>query len=1122
MPLDINSLEATIERIRDNEPNLTQIYLAGRRVDDDQCKLIFEALKANSAVRVADLQNNKITAASAEFIADCLKGNMILTDLNLTNNDLGDAGARLIDEALDYNFTLTVINLDLNTVSGRLEERIQTKVALNKQPRLFKTAYWRIANNEADYTALDLSIYDNVPFNCTMLVDALRFNTHLHTVNLANVNVKDKGAESMARLLLSNTTIRKMNLANNGITAIGVKDLAEALMENTALEWLNLEGNRSGDDGARAMVAMLLKNDTLMYLNLQQNRVSAKLLAEVKLGIEVNNNPRSLKKTVAAAAANKSDQVINFSMHGTMKQSATMLADALRSNTTTTMLNLTNNLIGDGGARALAEVLRTNRTLKVLGLSNNNITMYGAKALSEALVVNGTVTDINLANNRIGTEGAKFILACLEHCHSVVALNLELNDIAGALLDEIEDAVELNLLPLTLKRLLPSLRANDEKIRALDFSQSDGRYHTDKSVKTLARALRMNTVVTRVDLSHNNVGNQGAAALADVLKANHVLTAMDLSYNAVGNRGSKDLAEALGVNRSLSSLNLDNNNVSDQGCTAFVQALQTNHTVKVLTLFNNKVSPECLEQLINACRVNNTPITLKELVPKLQARDRVTAKLDLSQHGYDDTSLHILCSELESGECVTKSLNLSSNTFTLSGVQHLARVLASNGTLLTLDLSSNRIGDDGAALLAQGLEQNTTLQCLVLQHCGVTNRGVESFLDALGVTKNSTLLHLYLEGNAVDLSLYQRVQDVLSQHSQPSGFKELLSRLEGNDPSLTKLNFSDTEKTEQYLDDTSCRLLAIALLSNRTLTKLNVSNNKVGPEGARYLADMLEENTGLTELNLNNNHIGDDGARALSRALRDRNDTCQKIWVESNGVSEEAQEELVYEIELNNVPPALKRNLTRLRTNDRRLQVLDFCGKYLGERKYDDGAMHILLRNMKENTSVTEIDLSYNEITDNGAQYLAMLVRNNRSLRKLDLSYNQIGAGASALAKAVMSNPVIDSLSVEGNPVPQDALDELRAAVSINDSRLLPVASSPRREALLIKPSPGAKSPRKWAKAAADSVGDAAEAAAMEEYHSLPYYARLEDDILRDAFKARDLSPRKLLVQYGMLGGSVM
>ena len=57
----------------------------------------------------------------------------------------------------------------------------------------------------------------------------------------------------------------------------------------------------------------------------------------------------------------------------------------------------------------IAEALKVNPVLTVLNLSDNSIGDNGAKSIAEALKVNPVLTDLSLGNNKIGVDGAKAI-----------------------------------------------------------------------------------------------------------------------------------------------------------------------------------------------------------------------------------------------------------------------------------------------------------------------------------------------------------------------------------------------------------------------------------------------------------------------------------------------------------------------------------------------------------------------------------------------------------------------------------------------------------------------------------------------------------------------------------------
>eukprot|EP00961_Rhodomonas_salina_P262700 3549866-Rhodomonas_salina.3 len=90
-------------------------------------------------------------------------------------------------------------------------------------------------------------------------------------------------------------------------------------------------------------------------------------------------------------------------------------------------------------------------------------------------------------------------------------------------------------------------------------------------------------------------GDWGAEALADVIKVNTVLTSLDLYHNDIGPRGSGALARALRKNRSINTINLGMNNIGDEGAEEFMETVRTfgaghNTSLTSLKLENNHVN----------------------------------------------------------------------------------------------------------------------------------------------------------------------------------------------------------------------------------------------------------------------------------------------------------------------------------------------------------------------------------------------------------------------------------------------------------------------------------------------------------------------------------------------------
>ena len=68
----------------------------------------------------------------------------------------------------------------------------------------------------------------------------------------------------------------------------------------------------------------------------------------------------------------------------------------------------------------------------------------------------------------------------------------------------------------------------------------------DDGAKAIAEALKVNAVVTTLNLSSNSIGVEGAKAIAEALKVNPVLTKLSLKYNeTMGDAGKQAVQDAV-------------------------------------------------------------------------------------------------------------------------------------------------------------------------------------------------------------------------------------------------------------------------------------------------------------------------------------------------------------------------------------------------------------------------------------------------------------------------------------------------------------------------------------------------------------------------------------------------
>jgi hypothetical protein len=84
------------------------------------------------------------------------------------------------------------------------------------------------------------------------LVDALKRNTSVKSINLNHNQIGSEGASALADALKVNTSITTINLRNNSIGAEGEKAIADALKVNTSVTRLYIDNTRDAAASARA------------------------------------------------------------------------------------------------------------------------------------------------------------------------------------------------------------------------------------------------------------------------------------------------------------------------------------------------------------------------------------------------------------------------------------------------------------------------------------------------------------------------------------------------------------------------------------------------------------------------------------------------------------------------------------------------------------------------------------------------------------------------------------------------------------------------------------------------------------------------------------------------------
>lgn len=119
---------------------------------------------------------------------------------------------------------------------------------------------------------------------------------------------------------------------------------------------------------------------------------------------------------ISQAINNQQCTILRFKSNNITSTVASVLADALRNNTTLEQLSLWDNQVGDIGVIVLSDALRNNSSaLKRLDLSQNGITDEGAEYLAQMLKINKILIYLTLSNNEISNQGLQSLASALQN-----------------------------------------------------------------------------------------------------------------------------------------------------------------------------------------------------------------------------------------------------------------------------------------------------------------------------------------------------------------------------------------------------------------------------------------------------------------------------------------------------------------------------------------------------------------------------------------------------------------------------------------------------------------------------------------------------------------------------------
>lgn len=216
-------------------------------------------------------------------------------------------------------------------------------------------------------------------------------------------------------------------------------------------------------------------------------------------------------------------------------------------------LDLSSNILTNGGIEALTEYLKAPNKLAFLNLSKCKLKCFEVNLLCKAQLQESSLEDFILAHNLIGSDGCMGIAELLtrKSCR-LKCLDLSWNDIRAAGVGHIATSLHYN-----------------KTCTSLDFSANG---INDKGGCSIAMAILNNTSLVEVRLEQNLLNSQSCFVFARAIRFHSTMERLDLSCNPLGEAGIR------AVFRAIVSYNLPKCFVLMRNCSKYFNDDIFNHT----------------------------------------------------------------------------------------------------------------------------------------------------------------------------------------------------------------------------------------------------------------------------------------------------------------------------------------------------------------------------------------------------------------------------------------------------------------------------------------------------------------------------------------------------------------
>ena len=393
---------------------------------------------------------------------------------------------------------------------------------------------------------------------------------------------------------------------------------------------------------------------------------------------------------------------------------------------------------------------------RCVDLSDFYLGIHSIKLISHYIYKADRIARLNLTKNNLGDQGIEILINALKNSMSLISLNITSNNITYKSGEKIFEDLSghQSLIDLNISSMEGT---NRNRLTCLGLKYIDKFFNKNEYIETL-------------NISGNNIKDEGFVLICQAIKENKNLQNLDISNNEIRSSG---LIEGLSFITlcKLSSLNLSNNQLLDSGIKILSNSLKFfpnlrelnisncgfefigfEYLIKSLSLYKNIFSLNISGNIIKNKNFEN----IKPYFESIAIRN-----LNMSKCFLGDESALVMGELIINNESI-KKLNISSNKITDKGFQNFIPLFSNNSTINSFDCSNNFITDKTAINFVKNIKYNHTLKKLNLFDNQVSNNTGNLFLEFLHTNKTLRSVNLLL--NRVQLRTIEEINKMLKNN----------------------------------------------------------------------------------------------------------------------------------------------------------------------------------------------------------------------------------------------------------------------------------------------------------------------------------------------------------------------